>query len=1401
MRELARLLRQNEDWLMNRTLTHALAHGYTAYTSIAVEDWRLSIAGLSDALLEAMPSGLAGMEIGPDEQNAEHPVSRFAVREAGLHRARGVSLGMFLGLLTYYHQSYQELLEANALSAKLKAESQRFISSFFDRLTVSVAVAWNATGESAKLEEMRSATLRVQNEKHRMSEVFHALPSAVLLADPQGLVTDLNSAACRWLGQGQSDCPTREVFLGQPLEALLPWVGPAFERVRAGQRKAPSGHGALRDNDQSELGRLETGEKLSFLDTRVYPLYGVSGEFEGVVVVLQDITALRDASESQARIASELRGQLREASTLNRLSEVLGQNVDSVEELLDKVVHALPRCWDAPTDMTARIIFDGREYASQTGPEPVACDRSMEEPLSVLGQLRGSLMLCCEAAANAFNPGEAPMLAAIARQLEHVLETRLSLTLLSQSERQFREFFDSAADAIFIHDAQGRLLDANKTAGIWLNTPTESLPGRNLLESMAEADREAAVGRFQNALRGGPELFQATLTRRDGFAIPAELLCQAQDYMGEPALITSGRNITSRLRAQEEIERRLEMEALVAGISARLNNSADGGLPGAIEESLTDLCRFLGMERGAVYLLEAGKRGFTRAYERSGVDAASIPPELKRIGRGKMPWFTERILAGERVFIRDAGHMPPAGGKEKTLLAKLGIASLSAMPMTVKDRLLGVLAVASDAPQDSSRMAGSRVLEQVCLLFSNAIERLRTSTALRRSESLARAILDSLPAFICVLDRRGALTMVNRSWAAGGPASTPIGEGESSLNPGDNYLDACRTAPENPHAAAALEGILTVLAGKSTSFRTEYPGGRGAEGKWFVMQVSPMPKGLPGAVASHRDITERMRAITKLRESEERFRIIVETAQEAVMNLNADARVTYANPRASALFGYSAQELVGLSIFDLADPIDHQLLIHNIERRRKGHSDRYELRFRHKNGHRLWTMLNASSLRGPQGEFRGSVGMITDISDRVRAEIRLRRNEARYRSLVESMHEGLIMARKNGLITYVNARFCSMLGRTRTELAGHHMSEFVDPGSRPRLEKMLTESQSAAPDPAGSGRTGSEEILWEHAGGRHIYSLVSPSTYADEEGKAAGFFAVITDTTERKGLESQLLQSQKLEAIGQLAAGIAHEINTPAQYVGNNTQFIKGAFEDVLAVIEAVRAFIETAKTACPGQAEVDALEKLMIERDVEYLSGEVPGAIAQTLEGVERISTIVRSVKQFAHPGLAVMAPANLNESMQSTATVSRNEWKYVAELTLDLDPALPLVVCMIGEINQVVLNLIINAAHAIADAKKAEPDREGHITLTTKFAAPWAEIRVRDTGTGIPEAVQAKIFDPFFTTKEVGRGTGQGLTISRSIVVEKHKGQLFFETKAGEGTTFVVRLPLEQTDPSEES
>ncbi|MBI3300896.1 MAG: HAMP domain-containing histidine kinase [Deltaproteobacteria bacterium] len=173
-------------------------------------------------------------------------------------------------------------------------------------------------------------------------------------------------------------------------------------------------------------------------------------------------------------------------------------------------------------------------------------------------------------------------------------------------------------------------------------------------------------------------------------------------------------------------------------------------------------------------------------------------------------------------------------------------------------------------------------------------------------------------------------------------------------------------------------------------------------------------------------------------------------------------------------------------------------------------------------------------------------------------------------------------------------------------------------------------------------------------------------------------------------------------------------------------------------------------------------------------------------------MTKIVRAMKEFSHPGSEEKVETDLNRAIETTITVARNEWKYVAELATDLDSSLPPVPCLPGEFNQVILNLIINAAHAIAVVVSEGSTSKGTITVSTRHDGDWAEIRVSDTGTGIPEAIRAKIFAPFFTTKEVGKGTGQGLAIAHSVIVDKHKGTIGFETEVGRGTTFIIRLPL---------
>ncbi|MBN2560066.1 MAG: response regulator [Phycisphaerae bacterium] len=301
---------------------------------------------------------------------------------------------------------------------------------------------------------------------------------------------------------------------------------------------------------------------------------------------------------------------------------------------------------------------------------------------------------------------------------------------------------------------------------------------------------------------------------------------------------------------------------------------------------------------------------------------------------------------------------------------------------------------------------------------------------------------------------------------------------------------------------------------------------------------------------------------------------------------------------------------------------------------------------------------------------------------------------------------------------------------------------------------------------------------------------------------------------------AQLLQAQKLESIGQLAAGIAHEINTPIQYVGDNIRFLANSIEDLLQLIKAYRDLASeresgadqpsvTSRAAALADkppvapsavapsahqpsitSQAAALEE---KADLPYLEEQLPKAIEQGLDGVARVSKIVLAMKGFAHPGTEEKGPADLNHAIETTITISRNEWKYVAEMETELDAALPLVPCLVGEFNQVILNLIVNAAHAIADVVGDDAAGKGTITISTRRDGDWAEVRVRDTGTGILEEHRPRIFDHFFTTKEVGKGTGQGLAIAYSVVTEKHGGTITFETETGKGTTFIIRLPIE--------
>jgi signal transduction histidine kinase len=497
--------------------------------------------------------------------------------------------------------------------------------------------------------------------------------------------------------------------------------------------------------------------------------------------------------------------------------------------------------------------------------------------------------------------------------------------------------------------------------------------------------------------------------------------------------------------------------------------------------------------------------------------------------------------------------------------------------------------------------------------------------------------------------------------------------------------------------------------------------------------------------------------LAELRAKAELLDLLSSATQDGIVDWNLlSGRAEY-NPRWKLLLGFDDGEFAECQHApelwqELLHPDDRApilaLLADHLE---QGWPFSTAVRLRHRAGGYRHVLCRGTAHRDESDRPLRMVIIFSDIDERIR-------DEGRQRALVSALPDTLFRVRADGTISGVK-RGREREGSPFASLReGMTLSDsFDDRRLLARLEAVLS---SGTTEPHGAQIL---QLATVTALGSAIHHEVRVVRSGDDES-----VCIVRDVTEQRELTQQLLETQKLGAIGQLAAGLAHEINTPLQFIGDSLHFAREGVAELL-------------RRLGPGA----------VDPDVAYVREELPNALARSLEGVARVSQIVRAMKSFAQPGGGQLVLTDLKSLIESTVIVATNEWKYVADVDLQLAADLPDVPCLAGEVNQVVLNLIVNASHAIADVVGTSGEK-GRITIRASNDESYAEIRVSDTGTGIPERARAKVFEPFFTTKEVGKGTGQGLSMAYNSVVKRHRGTISFETELGSGTSFIIRLPL---------
>ncbi|TIH12857.1 PAS domain-containing sensor histidine kinase [Marinifilum sp. JC120] len=642
-----------------------------------------------------------------------------------------------------------------------------------------------------------------------------------------------------------------------------------------------------------------------------------------------------------------------------------------------------------------------------------------------------------------------------------------------------------------------------------------------------------------------------------------------------------------------------------------------------------------------------------------------------------------------------------------------------------------------------------------------------TLEQLKDSESRYRNIFENAPLAMVHFDTQGKISDCNNIFLdlMGSNRSKVIGF-HTSEDSQPGMRQALKKALQGKYSV--FEDIYTSVTGNKTLF--------------LRAVFNPVIKHNPPyeVIATLEDITERKKVEIDLAESEQRFKGIAKASPVGIIITDLTGKVKYANERMLQICDVHYRELKTKGWTASIHPEDRDTIEYNWYKNVPTTTDRLEFRIIRDNGQPLWVLGQLVGLDNSNNEMSGYITTVTDITNVKETEL----EHKRLITAIDQAAEAIVITETSGTIVYVNPAF--------ERITGYSVEEAI--GNNPSILKSGEHDDSFYTDlwnTINQGQTWKGHFINLAKDGRRYTQEATIDPVRNEEGKIVSFVCVARDISNQLMVEAQLRQAQKLESIGELAAGIAHEINTPTQYVTTNMKFLSDSFTELINSLKQVSSIRQTINENSPTGTINDAMAKLIDDSEIAFLEEDIPNAIKESEEGLNRISEIVKSVKQLAHPGETQKNYYNLNEIINDAITVSANEWKYVATIRKNLQEDLPKVSCLKGEMGQVILNLIVNSAHGI-ESKNAATKEKGIITISSYLSDEQAVIEITDTGCGMPPQIIERAFDPFFTTKQVGKGTGQGLAIAHNVIVNIHNGRISIDSIENEGSTITVRLPI---------